>query len=142
MFSSPRTSACAEVFGSHRPGHPGFPFPRGVPGVRHDPVGSLRPGAVATRARTRADRPCRNALDDDSERHAAVRVLEQCVLSEEDVVDEIVRFDARKPKGNHVPGKVRHGLGLGNRVEQNLRRRSTRAQPACETAGSGSIRRR
>jgi len=42
-----------------------------------------------------------------------VRVLEQGVFGEKNVVHEVMRFDPRKTQGNDIPGKIRHGLGTG-----------------------------
>src|SRR5229473_5180415 len=89
-------------------------LPRGMPGIGHDPVLGLGPGPMQLmRGYERANHVITPLHDRSRDFTEPVRVFEQRVSVEKNVVHEIVRLDPRKSQGNDVPGKVRDGLGTG-----------------------------
>src|SRR6266849_2901552 len=89
-------------------------LPRGMPGVGHDPVLGLRPSPMQLmRGYERANHVITPLNDRSRDFTEPVRVFQQRVSVEKNVVREIVRLDPRKSQGNDVPGKVRDGLGTG-----------------------------
>ena len=79
-----------------------------MPGVRHDPVLGLGPGAMQlVRGHDWADHVIAPLHDRSRDGAEPVRVLEQGVFGEKYVVYEVVRFDPRKAQGNDIPGGER-----------------------------------
>src|SRR5204862_7728366 len=88
--------------------------PRVMSVVLHDAEFGLGPGSLQlVRGYERANHVIASLHDHSGDVAEPVRVLEQGVSLQKNVVHEIMRLDPRETQGNDVPGEIRHGFGTG-----------------------------